>query len=73
MGVKLTKYASPSIYSGKLILLLTMINMNDANVKETAIEKIIEKFLDLLDTLYSQHVRCVIMLMPNSMTSLDCW
>ena len=73
MGVKLTKYASPSIYSGKLILLLTMINMNDANVKETAMEKITEKFLDLPDTLYSQHVRCVIMLMPNSMTSLDCW
>ena len=27
-----------------------MINMNDANVKETAIEKITEKFLDLPDT-----------------------
>ena len=32
--------ASPGVYSGKLILLVTMINMKDANVKETAIKKL---------------------------------
>ena len=34
--------ASPVVYSGKLILLLNMIIMKDANVKETAIKKLLK-------------------------------